>query len=356
MKKLVILALAALASHVTHAAIQFGNPTPEGVKAGKNPELFLVIWDQSNKISYVKDLGLTAYTDNYAQGQTSSNLFIYGTQDTGYQKIFDPLNSDPAFQTFLATSTDVTKQTWAVLGASSDTENLPISANGSSLYITARHSAPTGTLDGDYTNMLKWQQAELAKAVGSLKSNIDDINNTCSGKDCQTNYSQHLSGTYTKTANPNQYADATFSAAGLLLGSTQGPSLFNPVNQSSWFYALGLSSDTTDVPITVREFDNLKHDAYWGLGVDSKGNYILSYTLEAALTKPTTFAGGVLRLKTDYAASYGNTRLIAAPAGDAARIDLSGFNTTVTAVPEPATWGLMGLGLALLAGRARRRG
>ncbi|MFX8141524.1 PEP-CTERM sorting domain-containing protein [Acinetobacter baumannii] len=25
-------------------------------------------------------------------------------------------------------------------------------------------------------------------------------------------------------------------------------------------------------------------------------------------------------------------------------------------MPEPATWGLMGLGLALLAGRARRRG
>lgn len=66
MKKLVILALAALASHVTLAAIQFGDTSSDGVKAGKNPELFLVIWDQSNTISYVKDLGITAYKDNYA--------------------------------------------------------------------------------------------------------------------------------------------------------------------------------------------------------------------------------------------------------------------------------------------------
>lgn len=306
MKKLVILALAALASHVTLAAIQFGDTSSDGVKAGKNPELFLVIWDQSNTISYVKDLGITAYKDNYALGQTSSNLFIYGTQDTGYQKIFDPLNSDPAFQTFLATSTDVTKQIWAVMGAAQDPNN-QVDVGATGFYTTLQHKAPAGTLDPDYTKLLQWQHSDFGNSVGSLGSNISDINNKCSGKGCETNFSQHLSGTFTKTANPLQYAAASFSAAGSLTGTTSGPALFNPVNQSSWFYAITMTTAEGTAPVSVREFDNLKHDAYWGLGVDSKGNYILSYTLEAALTKPTTFAGGVLRLKTDYAASYGTT-------------------------------------------------
>ena len=114
-------------------------------------------------------------------------------------------------------------------------------------------------------------------------------------------------------------------------------------------YRCVVSDEVGDRSIVVDEFDNLSHDAYWGLGVDGSGNYILSYTLEAHLAQAQTAAGSLLRLRTDFAAHYGSTRLISVP-GDS--LDLGG---AVTAVPEPATWGLMGLGLALLAGRARRQ-
>lgn len=353
MNKFAALALAALASTATHAAISVGDPSPDGVKAGTYPELFLVIWDQSNTISYVKDLGVSAYKDNYALGAPATNLFVYGQQDAGYQKLYAPLNTDPAFQTFLATSTDVTKQIWAVMGVAVD-PNGALAANGTSFYTTAHHSAATGTVDGDYTKLLNWGQSEMSNAAQSLTLNVADINNKCTGTDCTTKYSDNLTGTFTKTANPLQYAGASYSSAGVLAGSPAGPSLFNPVNSSSWFYAATLTSDVSDALVSVDEFDNLKHDAYWGLGVDGSGNYILSYTLEGALTQATTAAGRLLRLQTDYAAAYGSTRLISLPndpfAGVAAAVGVG----SVTAVPEPATWGLMGLGLFAVMGAARR--
>lgn len=350
MKKFAAWALVAMVSTAAQAAIEVGGVSADSVSAGNNPELLLVIWDPTNKISYTRDLGVFAYSNNYALGDTSTNLFVYGQQDAGYQKLYAPLNTDPNFQTFLATSSDVTKQVWAIVGVAIDSD-LPLTEKGTFLFSTARHDAPTGTVDGDYTSLTTWQGSEMVNAAGSLSSTtIPNINNTCTtSASCVTNYAENLSHTFTKTANPLQYADAAFSSSGKLLGSTQGPSIFNPVNHSSWFYATTLQSDVGDDVVTIDEFDNLAHDAYWGLGVDGSGNYILSYTMEAAMTQPLTAAGSLLRLKTDYAASYGRTRRIDVPAGE---IFTPG---TVTAVPEPATWGLMGLGLAVLAVRARRR-
>lgn len=335
-----------------HAAIRAGESSPEAVAQGVTPELMLVIWDPVKEISYVKDLGINVYKEYYSSGNTSTNLFVYGQQDSGYQKLFDPLNADTNFQTFLSKSTDVANQIWAVVAYSINSE-IPVQEFGTSIYTTLNSAASPGTLNPQYTNLLNSGNSNWANAAALLGTGMGRLNiqaGSCSGA-CATDYEVNRS--YVNTKGQLAYADTMFGANGLMPTAAAGaPNIFNKINKSSWFYATTTTSDDGSLPIAVDEFDNLGHDAYWGLGVDSNGNYILSYTMEASLTQAQTAQGQMLRLRTDFAANYGGTRFIGAPAGDTLNL---GGGTTITPVPEPSTWGLMGLGLALLAGRARRQ-
>jgi hypothetical protein len=349
------LVAALLCAAQAHAAVRAGESTADAVSAGTTPELVLFVWDPVKEVSYAKDLGINVYKEFYAAGDASTNLFVYGQQDTRYQKLFDPLNSDPNFQGFLAKSTDAANQIWGVIAISLNSD-LALQQYGASTYMTLKHASPTGTLDPEYTNLMSMNNGDLADAVGTLGSNFQRLNTqagSCSGT-CATDYATNSS--YLNVKGQLAYAGSIFRTDHTLPSAAAGaPNIFNPVNHSSWFYATTATSDNSTDTIAVDEFDNLAHDAYWGLGVDSSGNYILSYTLEAAMAAPQTAAGALLRLRTDYAAAYGHARLINAP-GDPFSGVSSGIGAgTVTTVPEPASWGLMGLGLAVVAAAAGRR-
>ncbi|MFG6460083.1 PEP-CTERM sorting domain-containing protein [Roseateles sp. DXS20W] len=355
--RLTISAALLLGAAQAHSAIRVGDSTAEGVAAGKTPELVLIIWDPVKEVSYFKDLGVNVYKENYASGTPATNLYVYGQQDTGYQKLFDPLNTDPNFTNFLTKSTDRANQIWAVIGVSNDPD-APAFANGTSIFSTLNANTATGTTNPEYTRLINWTSGDMSNAGGSLAGSMGEMSSqagTCAQISCFEDYAANTSYVFVK--GQLGYAGGVFSAGGAILGgSSSAPGIFNSVNRSSWFYTMTVASEVTNIPILVDEFDNgilgNGHDAYWGLGVNAQGEYILSYTLEASLTQAQTVQGQMLRLRTDFAAHYGNTRLIGAPVGDT--LDLSG-GTTITPVPEPSTWGLMGLGLALLAGRARRQ-
>lgn len=133
----------------------------------------------------------------------------------------------------------------------------------------------------------------------------------------------------------------------------RGAATVNPVGSSSWFYYLtGTTIESTGIAL-VDEFDNLEHDGYWGLAVDTKGDYILSFTMEGILAKVATAQGLARRNGTDFAALYGGVRSLSNPIDEFAGWTPSNA-LSVSAVPEPATYGLFGLGLAALVWRKRQ--
>ncbi|MFG6442136.1 PEP-CTERM sorting domain-containing protein [Roseateles sp. LKC17W] len=344
--KAVLAAALALAAAGSPAAVRVGDSSAEGVAAGNTPELMLFIWDPIKEISYTKDLGITVYGENYAAGDAATNLFVYGQQNAGYQKLFDPLNTDAKFQSFLSVSTDIANQMWAILAVSSDPSG--IGAGSRAMYATINHATASGTTDPEYTRLITLDQLQFGTAEGSLESGFANISTLCGTATCSVDYAANESGLAKK--GELAYAADSFGPDGNLLGAMASPSVFNKINQSSWFYKLTMRSDDSSEPILVDEFDNDANDAFWGLGVDSAGNYILSYTLAAKITPVATFEGQQNRLRTDFTAHYGAIRFIDVPAGDTLSL-----GSSISPVPEPATWGLMGLGLAVLAARARRR-
>lgn len=340
------------ASFVTtsvHAEIVVGD-----FSTGTRPELFFMMWDPVAKASYTLDLGINVYANNIAGGDASKNLFVYGQQDSGYQKLFDPLNTDPLFQLFLAKSTNVANQLWAVVAAGFDPTD-DFAVGNQALFTTLRHNSPSGTVDPDYTALMGISNTSLRDITSFMGTQFNALNTFQSLKKNNTHLTLTNGSSFAIEGEGAYLAGGDSglnlaSGTGLLYNLQDSPYVFNKVGNSSWFYYVSRSKDNDDIPANVDEFDNRGADAYWGLGVDSNGKYILSYTLAPYLTPTSTLQGVLLRKGTDFSAAYGKTRLISVP-GDA--LDLS--FSAVTAVPEPSTWGLMGLGLALVAARARRR-
>jgi hypothetical protein len=157
-----------------------------------------------------------------------------------------------------------------------------------------------------------------------------------------------------KGGSVNQTSDAAIFAAGTRFQGSFGAIPFNPVGSSSWFYQLTPSNDNLEDPVLVDEFDNLKHDAYWGLAKADNGDLILSYTMESAIAKATSLIGLQRRNLTDFSALYGSARVLASPVDEFTGWAPSS-GVSISAVPEPSTYGLFAIGLLALGLRARRQ-
>lgn len=362
-----LLALTALAtSTVTHAAIQMGQHSQNGAEGDRTAELFLIVWDPILERSYIKDLGVHVGAMRYdALGDTANNLFVYGQQNTGIQKFFDPLNDDQNFLAFLNGSNRA-NQLWGIFGASVNIDD--DFAPGAYVAYTTLQSTTLGAdgMNPQYLAMKQLSNNQLKSWAGAFpniyigESNIGACAGLADNTSCVAAVNQQSSSFRVKgeigyagnfmTATFGQVSKASFTVEQAL------PNVLNPIGSSSWFYTLAQDADPSnaDAPIVIDEFDNGTlaggNDAYWGLGVDSNGKYILSYTLAPSLTPALTAEGQLMRLRTDFTAQYGSIRFIDVPAGDTLSL-----GSSISPVPEPATWGLMGLGLAMLAARARRR-
>jgi hypothetical protein len=331
---------------------------------GGKQELFLVVMDQvTSKLTYTLDLGIDA-----------STFWVQAQQDTGATlfRNLDPA-TDAAFKSFLDAA-DLSKTRWMVLGTT-----LALSDKDSVLYMTMTNNGAVPTQIANFDKTKATVSGTLAGNSGTFTNWITNLNSATPGGQVPILIGNHMteangSSLASKAAGNNgTYASATNGFSASDAPNNDGDCIYrgvfcagNPIGKSSWFYRLTPALDGVDVdpssPVIFDEFDNLTADGYWGFIKDPNSNkYILSYTLTGSNPKSlvTTDAGKTRLSFTDYSARSGSARLIGMAADDVALTADAGLSdpmsASVTAVPEPQTWGLMGLGLMMVGAAARRR-
>lgn len=346
-----VLALLLLGSTLAaHATIGNGGLTPipidakyaNGRSVAGNPELFLSVYDSEAKLSYTLDLGLDM-----------DSFWINAQQDAGSQW-FKALD-DENWSSFLGLVNKGNLR-WTVLSADDAGGTLK---GQKRLFMTVKQ--------GGEKNIANWTNQQFTNAIGAGKFApfISSVNQTGTHavpqNDYQTNGSGIISG-QDPVLKAGYFGGDRLNAT--LGATTSGFEVDNAVGQSSWFYYITRSGANQIEKVVVDEFDNLDHDAYWGFTyVDPAqhpqspyaGKYLLSYTMQAAGIRATTAEGRLRMSLTDYLASTMPTRRIAAVGGEFAGYLPGSLVPSISPVPEPSSWALMGLGLAALTAWSRRR-
>ncbi|ALT76246.1 hypothetical protein AT984_02510 [Paucibacter sp. KCTC 42545] len=321
-----------------------GNDAAAKAKYDGNGEMAFVVYDSEAKVSYAKDLGLDL------------NAFFVSAQQENFTQLFFPI-ADPQWVDFLQKA-DISRLKWALFGVDVLGTNKP----GDRRFFT---TATQGT-EGTIATMTNQSFGALIVANAGPSGFLDLVNTTGTHGVSGTtlDYSSNGSSFNSAEIDAKSYFGSdspVFNENGLgRMPFTMG----NDVGKSSWFYYLTRSSLTNNLAnVLVDEFDNVGNDGYWGFtkvadnaNSPYKGQYLLSYTLEASTPKAATALGQARINLTDFSAGF-MARAYLPESTEFAGYRPSSLvmpSVTVSAVPEPASWGLMALGLLALGGRAAR--
>lgn len=315
------------------ALVALSLPAQAFIKSDNSPDLVFVLWDSVAQVSYTRDLGLNA-----------NDFWAYAQQDKGYTYDYKLDAADPALVAFRAASTSLANQRWAVFAFDAGPTLTP---GDTKAYTTLTQGPDGGVTNPNYVAMTGALTGDIMFAAKEMPNRLYAGLNL-NGPDT----TQYVRTTGENATSFDKVASAGYFAGGRGFSGQGGTgkgsflagvyNVANEVNKSSWFYYL-TNATGSDV-VVVDEFDNLSSNGYWGLALGTDNLYRLTFTQAAAKSgtnSATTDIGLTRALLTDYAAQTGPARLL----------DVDG--AAVTAVPEPASWGLFSLGLLALLVRRR---
>ena len=357
---------------------------------GTRSELWFSVLDPVAELSYTLDLGvtMTMVRQTNADAGAATALLPVGNNASATFTTASDATRDHAFWIIDATrdaawaqfrsAANLATSAWAVMGSDSIGSAAIVGGRGMLLTIAQGGEANYRNLTNGSLNGL-FAPANEFVGVGVNNRPSHSVDDDVTG-DLESSIAVNGSSFDSKAANPDAYFGKVVDGFTAL----NVPAVTNPIGQSAWFYDVARSGSSNLALATINEFDNLAGDSYWGFIAEAgnTGRYLLSFTTQrfvsqtetaAALTFENSFARltGVLSVasavgQSDEVISLTDGFLRRLASRQAARLDIGGgsmktvqmvpdLQASVSPVPEPSNWALMGLGLAGLGWWSRRR-
>lgn len=259
------------------AAFVAVSPAFASIATGANGELFLAVFDDVNKVSYIKDLGI--YQNDFKAAADSVGFGASSAADAGYSKSFSIVD-DSYWNTFVAASTPANLK-WTVM-ALDNTGGTQV--NGVRLFTTAKNTSD------NLAALLTYNNNQFSNGLGSsqIGTLFSALNQSGSHGVSGVALDPAINGSSVNFDGDAGNAYFGNPGSGEFLNNTAPFSNANAVGDVSQFFYLSRSPDGL-ASATVDTFANSQFNTMLSFNT-AGGAPTLTISLASAVPEPSSYA------------------------------------------------------------------